>query len=155
MPKNEPIVLSPPSRTTEPIAPAAPPPAYAAIGFAIVVIGEFGKKRSRTAPTRAAAPTPATTFPIVPLLNMFPILLVDLLYEDLRFAMLLRGLVDLKGCDFRRLVVDVLRFLGVRLDDFRLFNATNFLVAAFCAADLLFLAKVCSIFRCTCGYCLG
>ena len=35
------------------------------------VIGEFGKKRSRTAPTRAAAPTPATTFPIVPLLNMF------------------------------------------------------------------------------------
>ena len=79
MPKIEPIVLSPPSRTTDPIAPAAPPPAYAAIGFAIVVIGEFGKKRSRTAPTRAAAPTPATTFPIVPLLNMFPILLDDLL----------------------------------------------------------------------------
>ena len=78
MPKIEPIVLSPPSRTTDPIAPAAPPPAYAAIGFAIEVIGEFGKKRSRTAPTRAAAPTPATTFPIVPLLNMFPILLDDL-----------------------------------------------------------------------------
>ena len=60
--------------------------------------------------------------------------------------MLLRGLVDLKGCDFRRLVVDLVRFLGVRLDDFRLFNATNFLVAAFCFAVLLFLAKVFSIF---------
>ena len=153
-PKIEPIELSPPSKTTEPIAPAAPPPAYAAIGFAIVVIGEFGKKRSRTAPTRAAAPTPATTFPIVPLLNMFPILLVDLV-EDLRFLMLLRGLVDLKGCDFRRLVVDLLRLLGVDLDDFRLFNATSFLVAAFCLAVLLFLAKVFSIFRSTFRYSLG
>ena len=109
---------------------------------------------SRTALSRAAAPTPATTFPIVPLLNMFPILLVDLV-EDLRFLMLLRGLVDLKGCDFRRLVVDLLRLLGVDLDDFRLFNATNFLVAAFCLALLFFLAKVFSIFRSTFRYSLS
>ena len=97
------MLFRPPSKITLPIAPAAPPEAYAAMGFAIAVTGEAGKNLSITAPTSAAAPTPATTLPTVPRLNTFPILLLEELLRLVLRILLVLFLVD-KDDDFRRLV---------------------------------------------------
>jgi hypothetical protein len=94
---------------TDVIAPTAPPAAYAAIGWAMPVIGLPGKILFITVPTSAAAPMPVTAFPTMPDVRTLEILEpARLVLDILRFAILLVGLL-LFELDDLRLDLDDLR----------------------------------------------
>jgi len=98
----------PPLRSTDVIAPTAPPAAYAAIGWAIPVIGLPGKILFITVPTSAAAPMPVTAFPTRPEVRTLEILEPARLVLDIRLAILLIGVL-LFELDDLRLDLDDLR----------------------------------------------